>query len=330
MEMKTRNNKGTKAESGIEKRETKKQIVKNTNKKEEMSLSQMLDSLEEDELLKISSLHEDEVLPLPNYEKLAWSVIDKAELADEEELKRRKEYKRRERKKKIIISSLTATGICALLVVLYCLGVFDSYKLPMYSYSVVEGYGTDPWGNDKKAPVIHSKYWCYEEDYAPDYEMEGREKSEPKEAGFNFKARKKKDAIRLYAAPVYPKVDYKKVKNSINAAYEKYCKDNDTALDKVTKRDSVIMQTKDGKYVMVVEADGWVVDYKKSDHGKTWYDLYFKEKGKAICDTNCMGDESYSPATTLYGDVPIYIDDLKNHMSNAYMVNMILCLELDD
>lgn len=57
-------------------------------------IGELLDEVSEDKLLEMSAIPTDIPLPLPNQEKLARTVIDKADVFDEQERERRKQYEK--------------------------------------------------------------------------------------------------------------------------------------------------------------------------------------------------------------------------------------------
>lgn len=137
--------KKTKKEGKQEMRKQKSWNQGGKNRKQKLSvgeerLEHLLDQAEEEELMKISAIHSEVSMPLPNREKLAWSVIDKADLADEEELKRRREFQRMLRRKKMARIAIGCSAVVVLLLVLAWFGVFDYFRPPVYEdYYVLGG-----------------------------------------------------------------------------------------------------------------------------------------------------------------------------------------------
>lgn len=113
-----------------------KQIKRNLGRDEEKWIGVLLDRVDEEKLLEISAIHSDIPLPVPNQEKLAQSVIDKADLADEEELARRRAFAKTYRRKKIIHGCVALCAVLVVFTVLALCGVFDRIYLPKYEYTI--------------------------------------------------------------------------------------------------------------------------------------------------------------------------------------------------
>lgn len=113
-----------------------KSIKRNLDRDEEMWIGDMLDRVDEEKLLEISAIHSDIPLPVPNQEKLAQSVIDKADLADGEELARRRAFAKAYRRKKMLHGSMAACAVLVVFAVLALCGVFDRVYLPKYAYTI--------------------------------------------------------------------------------------------------------------------------------------------------------------------------------------------------
>lgn len=113
-----------------------KKIKRNSGRDEEKWIGELLDRVDEEKLLEISAIHSDVPLPVPNQEKLAQSVIDRADLADEEELARRRAFAKAYRRKKILHGCIAACAVLAIFAVLALLGVFDNIYLPKYKYTI--------------------------------------------------------------------------------------------------------------------------------------------------------------------------------------------------
>lgn len=103
---------------------------------EDMWIGDLLDRVDEEKLLEISAIHSDVPMPVPNQEKLAQSVIDKADLADEEELERRRAFAKAYRRKKLLHGCAAAGVVAAVFAVLAFMGVFDRISLAKYSYRI--------------------------------------------------------------------------------------------------------------------------------------------------------------------------------------------------
>lgn len=101
---------------------------------EEEWIGNLLDGVEEEKLLEMSAIHRDIPMPIPNQEKLARSVIDKAKVLDEEETERRREFTRAYRRKQLIHTVIAICIVCCVLVGLYFAGIFDRVVLPKYQY----------------------------------------------------------------------------------------------------------------------------------------------------------------------------------------------------
>ncbi len=216
----------------------------------EEQISQLLDQADEQELVKISAIHSDVSMPLPNREKLAWSVIDKADLADEEELERREKFQKMlRRRKRIRVAGICSAAAILLLVLAWC-GVFDSFRMPAYeNYYVSAGAsfgGADPM-----------------EALADDALPEDAEVGMPSMA-------------------IMPYVDKDKLDTTIYQILSKYCKANGYALDEYKRlgQDFSYISTasEDGKIYLCCSVVGQCLDYKKADDGqKTWRDEGYPE-----------------------------------------------------
>ncbi len=101
---------------------------------EEQWIGNLLDGVEEEKLLEMSAIHRDIPMPVPNQEKLARSVIDKAKVLDEEETERRRQFTRAYRRKQLVHTAIAVAIVCCVLVGLYLAGVFDHVTLPKYQY----------------------------------------------------------------------------------------------------------------------------------------------------------------------------------------------------
>ena len=69
-------------------------------------IGELLDEVSEDKLLEMSAIPTDIPLPLPNQEKLARTVIDKADVFDEQERERRKQYEKAYCRKQFLRATL--------------------------------------------------------------------------------------------------------------------------------------------------------------------------------------------------------------------------------
>lgn len=114
---------------------------------EEKWIGELLDHVDEEKLLEMSAIHSDIPMPVPNQEKLAQSVIDKADLADEKEMERRRAFEKAYRRKKLIRGSIVVGCVAVVFTVLALCGVFDNVLLDKYSYQIeaaVVAGGTQP------------------------------------------------------------------------------------------------------------------------------------------------------------------------------------------
>ena len=87
-------------------------------------IGELLDEVSEDKLLEM----------LPNQEKLARTVIDKADVFDEQERERRKQYEKAYCRKQFLRATLIVGVIVCAFIALYLGGVFDNVLLDHYNY----------------------------------------------------------------------------------------------------------------------------------------------------------------------------------------------------
>lgn len=97
-------------------------------------IGELLDEVSEDKLLEMSAIPTDIPLPLPNQEKLARTVIDKADIFDEQERERRKQYEKAYCRKQFLRATLIVGVIVCAFIALYLGGVFDNVLLDHYNY----------------------------------------------------------------------------------------------------------------------------------------------------------------------------------------------------
>ena len=97
-------------------------------------IGELLDEVSEDKLLEMSAIPTDIPLPLPNQEKLARTVIDKADVFDEQERERRKQYEKAYCRKQFLRATLIVGVIVCAFIALYLGGVFDNVLLDHYNY----------------------------------------------------------------------------------------------------------------------------------------------------------------------------------------------------
>ena len=97
-------------------------------------IGELLDEVSEDKLLEMSAIPTDIPLPLPNQEKLARTVIDKADVFDEQERERRKQYEKAYCRKQFLRATLIVGVIVCTFIALYLGGVFDNVLLDHYNY----------------------------------------------------------------------------------------------------------------------------------------------------------------------------------------------------
>lgn len=82
-------------------------------------IGELLDEVSEDKLLEMSAIPTDIPLPLPNQEKLARTVIDKADVFDEQERERRKQYEKAYCRKQFLRATLIIGVIVCAFIALY-------------------------------------------------------------------------------------------------------------------------------------------------------------------------------------------------------------------
>ena len=82
-------------------------------------IGELLDEVSEDKLLEMSAIPTDIPLPLPNQEKLARTVIDKADVFDEQERERRKQYEKAYCRKQFLRATLIVGVIVCAFIALY-------------------------------------------------------------------------------------------------------------------------------------------------------------------------------------------------------------------
>lgn len=214
---------------------------KNKQTEQERQISELLDRADGQELLQISAIHSNVSMPLPNQEKLAWSVIDKADLVDEEEMERRKKFKRDLRRRKMIHAVIACGVLAVILVVLALCGVFDRINPPSYkTYYIADG---ECFGGIQPEATLPEKVSV---------------------------------GIPSLADEAY--VDQDKLDTTAYYALAEYCNANDYAADEyeIYQYDYCVIN---GRLCLCCEVVGQCLDYGKEDGGKTWRDLGYTESG---------------------------------------------------
>lgn len=197
---------------------------------QEQRIAALLDQTDEQDLLQISAIHSDVTMPLPNQERLAWSVIDKADLADEEEMERRRAFQKMLRKKRMIRITAILGAIAVLLLILARCGVFDRIEPSAYrQYYVAEGHSIGG-----KQPVST----------LPD-----------------------DVTIGIPSLAWVPYVDEDKLDTTVYNALAVYCSENDYAVGdyEIQKRDYCMI---DDELYLTCYVLAECLDYKKEDNGK--------------------------------------------------------------
>lgn len=264
---------------------------------EERQIADLLDQADEQDLLRISAIHSTVSLPLPNQERLAWSVIDRAELADEEELERRKKFNQMLRRKKIIRVMAGCGIVAVILLVLALCGVFDRFDLPTYeTYYVVSGCSFQ--GEEPKANL-------------------------PKDRAVGFPSLTQE-----------PHVDREKRDNTVYRALAEYCSANEYAVGeyRIHNRDYAVIGN---DIYLVCDVLGECMDYQKKVGKKTWKDLGYRNVSMAP-DTGKLYQMAPAPGELpkdvqsgdliSFGRGMISIDE--NMPANVYLVYMTLYMKL--
>lgn len=266
---------------------------------EERQIAELLDQADEQDLLRISAIHSTVSLPLPNRERLAWSVIDRAELADEEELERRKKFNQMLRRKKIIRAVAGFGFVAVILLVLALCGVFDRFDLPAYETYYVES-GCSFQGEEPKANLPKDRAVCF-----PSFAQE-------------------------------PQVDQERRDNTVYHALAEYCSANDYAVGEyqIQNRDYAVI----GEDIyLVCDVLGECMDYRKKAGKKTWKDLGYRDvhmapdTGKLYQMASVPGElpKDVQPGDLLcLGGKMISIDE--NMPANVYLVYMTLYIKLEE
>lgn len=217
---------------------------KNKQTAQERQISALLDQADTQDLLQISAIHSNVSMPLPNQEKLAWSVIDKADLADEEELERRRAFRQKMRRRKIMQVSIGCGVVAVILVILALCGVFDRINPPAYEkYYVVSG-----------ASFMGEK---------PEITL-------PEDI-----------SVGIPSLSQEPYVDNDKLDTTVYHALADYCSDNAYALGEyeIQKGDYCVLE---GKLYLACTVLAQCQDYQKEDAGKTWRDLGYHDSSVDI------------------------------------------------
>lgn len=236
----------------------KKRKIKQTE--QERQIAELLDQTDEKDLLQISAIHSSVSMPLPNQERLAWDVIDRADLADEEEMERRRAFNQMLRRKKIIRGLIGCGVIAVILVVLALCGVFDRFDPPAYkTYYIASGVS---------------------------FKGEKPESTVPKDMEFG-------GISSLAQAPF---VDEDMLDTTVYHALAEYCSANDYAVGEYQiKRGDYIILGSDLYLPCNVLAE--CMDYKKKAGNQTWKDLGYvgvsmnKDTGTLYQIKNVNGDD---------------------------------------
>lgn len=212
----------------------KKRNIKQTE--QERQIAELLDQTDEQDLLQISAIHSSVSMPLPNQERLAWDVIDRADLADEEEMERRRVFNQMLRRKKIIKGLIGCGIVAVILVVLALCGVFDRFDPPMYkTYYIASGVS---------------------------FQGEKPESTLPKK-GMEF-------GVPSLAEEPYVDQDMKDT--TVYYALAEYCSGNDYAVGEyqIQDKDYVVIN---GDLYLECDVVAECMDYKKKAGSQTWKDL---------------------------------------------------------
>lgn len=264
---------------------------------EERQIAELLDQADEQDLLRISAIHSSVSLPLPNQERLAWSVIDRADLADEEELERRKKFNQMLRRKKII-RAVVGCGIAAVILLILALcGVFDRFDLPIYeTYYVASGCS---------------------------FQGEKPQTTLPKDRAVGFPYLEQE-----------PHVDRERRDNTVYHALAEYCSANNYAVGeyRIHNKDYAVI----GRDVyLVCDVLGECMDYQKKAGKKTWKDLGYRnvsmapDTGRLYQMAPAAGElpeDVQSGDMLCFGGEMISIDE--NMPANVYVVYMTVYMKL--
>lgn len=276
----------------------KKRNIKQTE--QERQIAELLDQTDEKDLLQISAIHSSVSMPLPNQERLAWNVIDRADLADEEEMERRRAFNQMLRRKKII-RGLVGCGIVAvILVVLALCGVFDRFDPPAYkTYYIASGVS---------------------------FKGEKPESTVPKNVVFG---------IPSVAGELY--VDEDMLDTTVYHALAEYCSANDYAVGEYQIEDRDYIFLDDDLYLKCgVLAE--CMDYKKKAGNQTWKDLGYvgvsmdKDSGllyqtKHVDGLEELPEDVQSGSPTSFGHRGLVGID-ENMPINTYLTYMIIYIKI--
>lgn len=205
---------------------------------QERQIAELLDQTDEQDLLQISAIHSAVSMPLPNQERLAWDVIDRADLADEEEMERRRAFNRMLRRKKIVRGLIGCGIVAVLLVVLALCGVFDRFDPPAYeTYYIASGVS---------------------------FQGEKPEATLPENVN-----------IGVPNLAQEPYVDEDKLDTTVYRALAEYCSANDYAVGEywIQDQDYVDYVVIDGDLYLECDVLAECMDYKKKAGNQTWKDL---------------------------------------------------------
>lgn len=247
------------------------------NRKQKLSageerLGHLLDQVEEEELMKISAIHSEVTMPLPNRERLAWSVIDKAELADEEELKRREEFQRELRRKKMMHLAIGCGIVVVVLLILARFGVFDRFNPLAYEDYYVLG------GNCYSKGKSIEPMEVFQKKALPD----DAEVGIPSLASSPYLDRDKLDTTAYYALAEYCEANKYAVDEYKIAAYVRM----DGEVEELGENTEPAYRMIDGKLYARCTVIGTALDYEREDDGETWQEYESKkDKNRYFCDT---------------------------------------------
>lgn len=264
---------------------------------EERQIAELLDQADEQDLLRISAIHSSVSLPLPNQERLAWSVIDRADLADEEELERRKKFNQMLRRKKIIRAVAGCGIVAVILLILALCGVFDRFDLPTYeTYYVASGCSFQ----GEKPPATL-----------------------PKDRAVGFPSLEQE-----------PHVDRERRDNTVYHALAEYCSANNYAVGeyRIHNKDYAVI---DRDVYLVCDVLAECMDYQKKAGNKTWKDLGYRNvsmdpnTGRLYQMSPAAGElpkDVQSGDMLCFGGEMISIDE--NMPANVYVVYMTVYMKV--
>lgn len=276
----------------------KKRNIKQTE--QERQIAELLDQTDEKDLLQISAIHSSVSMPLPNQERLAWDVIDRANLADEEEMERRRAFNQMLRRKKIIRGLIGCGIIAVILVVLALCGVFDRFDPPAYkTYYIASGVS-----------------------------FKGKKPESTVPKGVDF-------AIPSMAGMPY--VDQDKKDTTVYHALAEYCSANDYAVGEYQIEDGEDYVIIDDNLYLKCKVLAECMDYKKKAGNRTWGDLGYVGVSMNKVDGVLYQTEHVDGLGELPEDVQIgsqmsfaqevFIDIDENMPINTYLTYMTIYIK---